>query len=579
MRAEIMCGLAKVKRRKIPNLLLSICIMITAALLVNALVFLKELDGIFDRAYEEMKGPQMCCLWSKEMVSCETVRQYMDHALSEPEYQITENTKTIEYIEKDGVKLSNGILSELPKAVSQGRSAELLSPKITDGTKPDMPGKDEVWITAKTANILSLKEGDEVSLQSAGASVSAKVVKIVADPVFGGSSNNVYRMWCGYGHLADFPLAGNNGVSYLEIRFREYNPQKEQRFIRETEEYFQMPLGDTLYTYAQIKGGYTSVYQMTGAVLSFVSVILAVTVIVLVVFLIKSDMDEDVRNIGIYKSLGMTGGQIIAAYLVCYGIIGGVGAAFGSALGGWLSRGIIKKILGDMGICTVSFRGIERHPFLAGFLVTAAVMAACFFSISRARRINASEAVRQGVWQMEEKGAKVQKKTCYDGRGSFEFYYAVRGIQNKKSRYLYIAGVSMIFSCLAAVCFGGLNAVENIDKEPEVWGFIRTDIYITSLEDTPVSTVIKELEKDPRVDYIYGVNKVHPKYLPENENTWKSMVAELYELPWDEKIEDRSLYGRRPQKENEIGVGLSLAEEYGLKIGKKMELFINLKTV
>ena len=52
MRASIMCGLAKVKRRKIPNLLMGICIMITAALLVNAVVFLKELDVIFNRAYE-----------------------------------------------------------------------------------------------------------------------------------------------------------------------------------------------------------------------------------------------------------------------------------------------------------------------------------------------------------------------------------------------------------------------------------------------------------------------------------------------------------------------------------------------
>ena len=73
MKASMMCGMAKVKRRKIPNLLLGICIMATAALLVNALVFLRELDPIFDRAYEGMEGPQMCCLWSKGIVSCDTV--------------------------------------------------------------------------------------------------------------------------------------------------------------------------------------------------------------------------------------------------------------------------------------------------------------------------------------------------------------------------------------------------------------------------------------------------------------------------------------------------------------------------
>ena len=61
-----------------------------------------------------------------------------------------------------------------------------------------------------------------------------------------------------------------------------------------------MPLGDAVYTYEQIKGGYTSVYRMAGAILCLVSVILAVTVNALALFLVKSDMDEDVRNIGRY---------------------------------------------------------------------------------------------------------------------------------------------------------------------------------------------------------------------------------------------------------------------------------------
>lgn len=64
-----MCGLAKVKRRKVPNLLLGVCIIVMAALMVNAVIILTELDTIFDRAYEEMDGPQLCCLWSKAAVS------------------------------------------------------------------------------------------------------------------------------------------------------------------------------------------------------------------------------------------------------------------------------------------------------------------------------------------------------------------------------------------------------------------------------------------------------------------------------------------------------------------------------
>ena len=64
-------------------------------------------------------------------------------------------------------------------------------------------------------------------------------------------------MWCGSGRLSEFPLAENNTVSYLEIRFEEYSRQMEQNFIRDAEEYFKLPLGDTLYTYERIRNGYT----------------------------------------------------------------------------------------------------------------------------------------------------------------------------------------------------------------------------------------------------------------------------------------------------------------------------------
>ena len=62
MKTIFICGLAKLRRKKVPSLLLGICIMLTAALFVNAFILLKELNTVFDRAYEGMEGPQMCCL-------------------------------------------------------------------------------------------------------------------------------------------------------------------------------------------------------------------------------------------------------------------------------------------------------------------------------------------------------------------------------------------------------------------------------------------------------------------------------------------------------------------------------------
>lgn len=571
MKTIFICGLAKLRRKKVPSLLLGICIMLTAALFVNAFILLKELNTVFDRAYEGMEGPQMCCLWSRGMVNADSVRQYLEDSAEKMEYQITEQTKTIEYIEKDGVKLSNGILLELPETLGR----EMLSPKIMDEAGIEMPQKGEIWITPKIANILNLRVGDEVSLQLADQSVNVKVVRIVADPVFGSSNTNVYRMWCGYGRLSDFPLSENRLISYLEIRFEEYSRQAEQKFIRDTEAHFNVPLGDTLYTYDKIKSGYTSAWQMLGNLLCLVSVILAAVVIVLTLFLVKSDMDEDVRTAGIYQSLGMTGMQIIGIYLVSYGAAGFAGAGLGSLMGGWLNHGILNQILGNTGIYTdfTINTGACQAGVFAG--VSAAVLLVCLCAVFRIRTLNASHAIRSGTWQTRERARKRQRNWSYNGRCSFELYYAVRGMLNKKAGYVYIASVSLILGCLSVVCFGCLKAVKNIDREPEAWGILKTDIYVTSLDGTPVSTVTEELEKEPEVEYTYGVNKIYSKYKPDHQDTWQSIVTELYELPWNEKIEDKSLYGRRPQKEGEISVGVTLARQYGLEAGEKMELYVN----
>lgn len=567
MRACFVCGLKKLGRKKSSGFLLGACIAITAALFVNALTLILKMSAVFDSAYEEMGGAHLCCLWSNEMFSADYVREYLEGLQGGFAYQITEHTKTVAYMEKDGIRLSNGIVLELPERIPE----DMLSPKLPGDAKPDMPGKGEVWITKKLANILHLREGDIFSLKFADESVSVKAVKIVTDTVFGSSGTNVYRMWCGYGVLADFPTAENNAVSYLELKFDAYDPVAEQNFIHETEEYFDMPLGKVLYSYDKIKNGYMMTYRMVGAVLCFVSFVLAATIAALTWFLVKSDMDEDVRSIGIYQSLGMTGMQIIRVYLVCYGVIGFVGAAFGSGAGSLFGKRILTGVLNSIGIEKTARIGVDCYPFFAWLVVFSAVLLICICSIAKIRRLNASYAIRKGEWQPREKGRKRQRV----GRLSFVLYYAIRGIKNKKLRYGYIAGLSLVLSSLAVVCTGCLNSIENIDREPEAWGFTKTDIYVTSLESTPVSAVIGELEKDPRIDYTYGVNKVYVSYKPGAGKGYQSIATELYELPWKEKIKDYSLYGSRPEKENQIGAGLGLVEDYGFAVGDRIELIVN----
>lgn len=204
MRVCFVCGLKKLGRKKISGFLLGVCIAITAALFVNALTLILKMDGVFDSAYEEMGGAHLCCLWSNEMFSTDYVRDCLEGLQGGFAYQITEHTKTVAYMEKDGIRLSNGIVLELPEEILE----DMLSPKLPEDAKADMPRKGEVWITKKLANILHLREGDMFSLKFADESVPVKAVKIVTDTVFGQQRYkcipDVVRLW----HTWGFPHSG-----------------------------------------------------------------------------------------------------------------------------------------------------------------------------------------------------------------------------------------------------------------------------------------------------------------------------------------------------------------------------------
>ncbi len=98
MKAIFLCGFAKLRRKKVQNLLLGICIIIMAVTLLNAFILLGKLGIVFEQAYESMGGPQMCALWSNSTLSPELVQQYMEASPEKPEYLITNKAKILDYI-------------------------------------------------------------------------------------------------------------------------------------------------------------------------------------------------------------------------------------------------------------------------------------------------------------------------------------------------------------------------------------------------------------------------------------------------------------------------------------------------
>ncbi|MDR1247952.1 MAG: FtsX-like permease family protein [Treponema sp.] len=116
---------------------------------------------------------------------------------------------------------------------------------------------------------------------------------------------------------------------------------------------------------------------------------------------------ERTREIGMMRALGMTSGQLTAAYMIEAGIMGLIGSLIGVALGclatipmaryGLDFTGMTESMGGDIGYrVTGVFRSAWNVPVIIGAGIAAPVLAACaaFFPTRRALKMPVTESLR-----------------------------------------------------------------------------------------------------------------------------------------------------------------------------------------
>lgn len=170
MKAVLLCVASRLKRKTVPHLLLGLCVLLTAALCANAFTLRGQLNPAFDRAYAEMDGPHLCCLWNHETIPPDEVRAYMDGWRDRLTYQVTERTKTIDYME-------NGGAFSFVAAKSNGENiAGGLRPAV--GTVLTVLLVAAVLLTVNLTFLLIRREQRQIGLLKAVGMTSGQIVKI-----------------------------------------------------------------------------------------------------------------------------------------------------------------------------------------------------------------------------------------------------------------------------------------------------------------------------------------------------------------------------------------------------------------
>ncbi len=312
---------------------------------------------------------------------------------------------------------------------------------------------------------------------------------------------------------------------------------------------------------------------MIGVVL-LVSVLVVAIAFLCIRFTLLAKIEDDYREIGTMKAIGLRLSDIRKIYLAKYAVIAAAGCIFGFVLS-FVFRGIllenIRLYMGESGHAALALI-FGMGGVLVVFL---AIIAYVKGVLKRFRKISAAEAVRFGASQEKSSGAShfcLSRNRLLDTN----IFLGVKDVLSRKRLYATMLAVLVISVFIIIV---PQNLYNTISSE----GFItymgigkyhmRIDIQQTDKIPQKSAEITKDMESDKAIS----------KYVVLTTKTFKVKQPDGTEERLKVELGDHSVFpvkyseGRAPAAEDEIALSVMNAGELGKKVGDMMAIMVGEK--
>ncbi|MBR5089412.1 MAG: ABC transporter permease [Ruminiclostridium sp.] len=321
--------------------------------------------------------------------------------------------------------------------------------------------------------------------------------------------------------------------------------------------------------------------MIVAALLMIVSICLILVAFVVLRFTIRFTLEEEFREIGVMKAIGIKNGQIRGLYLVKYLGIAVVGAVIGF---------FCSIPFGNMLLASVSetmVLGSENSAVIALLCcgaVVGIIMLFCWGSTRKVKKLSPIDAVRSG-----QTGERFRKKSIMHlgkSRLGTTGFLALNDVLSSKKQYGIITAVFSILLLLVMILANTANTL-NSDKLLFLLGTTKSDVYITLTNDVmeamgdPAATDEKIKDSLSRLE----------KTLADNGMPGKTHVERMYNVPMSFGEQKSSVVfqfcpqtkasdyvyekGTAPIHADEIALSSPIAEQFGVDIGDTVTLLVN----
>ena len=376
----------------------------------------------------------------------------------------------------------------------------------------------------------------------------------------------------------DFERIRDIGTMQYLIEFRLHDTSQTSAFVSN---YLNAGLpanGPPTITYAQIRVINAVTDGIMIAVLILVSLLVIIVAFLCIRFTLLAKIEDDYREIGVLKAVGLRVSHIKKLYMAKYGAITGIACFVGLVLSFIIKNPFMQNIRLYMGESNREFSGI-LFGLAGAVIIFAIIMLYVSRTLRRFRKISAAQAVRFGAPQ--EKSKSVRGFTLSRSRlFSSNVFLGIQDVLSRKKLYatmlmvLIISAFIMnvpynIHNTISSRSFTAYMGVGQCDAIIEVSAALTDDVTILTNE------IAAYLTGEPDV-YKYTVITCRMFGLKMDDGTIQRMRVEL----GDHSIFPIVYYeGRMPQTNHEIALSVLYANELERTVGDEILLIIDSREI
>lgn len=533
-------------------------LFITAAAMLLSLagILVTNLFGSIDRLMADAKTPHFMQMHTGD-VDFEELEAFAAGNSAVEDFQV------LEFLNVGGEKIRLGENSLALSVQDNGFSVQSsrFDFLLDENNRPAQPKDGELWVPVCYNRDHTVQAGDKAVINGK----TFVVTGFVRDSQMNSTLASSKRFVVSAGDYAQLKEVGS--VEYLiEFRLKDLSDLSEFESAYSAS---QMPANGPTLSWP--------LFRMISAVSDgiMIAVILLVSVIVILIallcirFTLLAKIEDDYREIGVMKAVGIRVSDIQSIYLAVYAVLAAAGCIMGFLLSLALRGPLQESIRANLGES-----GNDGLSFLLGMAGTLLLFFFILFFIRRIlkrfRRISPVQAIRQGSEQENVRGGK-SLRLSKNRWLSANLFLAVKDIAARKRLYLTMLFV-IILACFIMVVPQNLYHTISDSSFVTYLGVgrcdLRMDIQQTEELEEKAGSVGKYLERDSAVEtYAVFVTELFDK--KQEDGTTEQIKVELgnhgaFPLQYVD--------GKLPSRDSDIALSVLYAEEMDKKVGDKMVL-------